>query len=206
MTYISPISIIPSKPPRILLLENLTTQTHLLTQLFTHLASANPPANSQPSTSTEPNPIHQIYTSLQSATDELARVVEAVQGHQLAFRGLERRKAEVMALERLVRGLVRDLERGRKELERVVCEAREIQSSILKSKAREYENWRTPNGGPPFSQDDGIGRVLMELATNRTVTRSIVVGSRAISRSYFLGSGIFTLGPRREGQHRTLAE
>ena len=142
MTYILPTQATPSKAPRTILLQNLSSQLHLLTQLFTHLSSSHP-SPSQPGTSTAL--VHQIYTSLQERTDQLASLVEEVEAHQIAYRALERRKAEVSALERVVRGLVRDLEKGRKELEKVVFEGRQVQRSVEKSTAREAFRFLPPS-------------------------------------------------------------
>lgn len=110
-------------PPRTLLLQNLTAQSQTLSLLFNHLASASP----------DPQTISHLHTDLAHSSTELERLVKDVWEHQVAWNEFERKRKEVVGLEERVRGLLRGLEGGRRELEGMVEEGREFRESIEKS-------------------------------------------------------------------------
>jgi len=124
----SPSSSLP--PPRTRLLTNLSTQSQLLDQFFTSLSSS----------STNPqSPLPHIYTLLKETTDDLLRLRKDVQAHQEVWTRIERKKKEVVDLERKSRALMRTLEGERRELDLMVKEGREIIESVdkvEKSKSR----------------------------------------------------------------------
>ena len=133
MTYPLPIndagpssSSTPSRPPRELLLANLSTQSNLVNQIFTIIS--NPPAP-QPTLSSS-HPVAQLYTSIGASVDELAGIVDGVWEHQSAWRNLERLKDQVRSLDRNVREVIGELEKGRIELESMVEEGRKVKESI----------------------------------------------------------------------------
>lgn len=127
-----------SLPPRSSLLTNLTTQTSLLTTLFTLLSQ--PSSSSAASTSTSnPHPgvsgtnstsIPALYSALEAQTAQMRSITQNLYTHQKAWAGLKRKEAEVGALEERVRGLVRELERGRGELEGLVKDGRGVKKGI----------------------------------------------------------------------------
>jgi mediator of RNA polymerase II transcription subunit 4 len=112
-----------STPPRTLLLQNLTSQTHSLQTLFSSLSSPTP----------NPTALSTSLASIQTSSVELEHLVQEVWYHQIAWQELERKKAEVIGLEARVRGLLRGLEGGRRELEGMVEEGREVRKSIEQS-------------------------------------------------------------------------
>lgn len=136
MTYTHPTT--PPPPPRTLLLQNLTTQTHLLTQLFTHLSQSSSSSSTSSTLSSsligapsnQSNLINQLYTFLRSTTDDMASIVQQVRQHQTAYTDFERQKKSVISLERQVRSLIHSLESSRSELEAMISEARETAKSL----------------------------------------------------------------------------
>jgi len=149
MTYIVPSHPSPPPtPPRTALLQNLTSQSQFLLQLFTLLSSTaplptlppptplppsqlpHPASTSSPATSS--NPISRLYSSLQTSTLELAHILDSVHAHQAAYRELDRQKLSVIGLEYQVHELVRSLETGRRELEVMVEDGKEVRKSIEK--------------------------------------------------------------------------
>ncbi|KAK8844058.1 hypothetical protein IAR55_006852 [Kwoniella newhampshirensis] len=130
-----PLPSVSSSPPiRLSLLQNLSTQSLLLSQLFTLLAS--PPApNTSSSTISSPVPqqISQLYAALELSTLDLSNLVREAYAHQEEWRALMEQKAEVERLEQRVRGLVRGLEKGREEMEGMVQSGREVLNDIERS-------------------------------------------------------------------------
>jgi hypothetical protein len=140
----------PSTAPHHALLDNLSQQSSLLTALFTHLSQpissnpsplAIPPIPSFPSTSSPSDPLNTIYAALAERERDLAGIVSRTYEHQAAYASLMRKRDEVSGLERRVRGLVKALERDRKELERMVQSGEEIRESIAKSEKGEWLRW-----------------------------------------------------------------
>jgi len=119
-----------SSPPRTRLLTNLSTQSQLLDQFFTSLSS---------SSTNQQSPLPHIYTLLKETTDDLLKLRKDVQAHQEVWTRIERKKKEVVDLERKSRALMRTLEGERRELDLMVKEGREIIESVdkvEKSKSR----------------------------------------------------------------------
>lgn len=114
-------------PLRTQLLSNLTTQTHLLSTLFTLLAS--PPPSSSASSET----IQTLYSSLLHSTYDLEGLVDEAYAHQEAYARLMALKEEAKGLEGEVRGALRALEGGVGELEGMVREGRKVRESIERS-------------------------------------------------------------------------
>ncbi|OCF79199.1 hypothetical protein I204_01146 [Kwoniella mangroviensis CBS 8886] len=126
----TPSSSSSSIPPRQSLLQNLTTQSLLLTQLFTLLSSS-------PS-STAPNPgqgggIEQIYTALQLSTLDLSNLLRDTYTHQEEYKKLLDKKNNLENLEQRVRGLIRGLEHDRIELEQMVDNGKKVKKNIEQS-------------------------------------------------------------------------
>ncbi|ODO06121.1 hypothetical protein L198_01353 [Cryptococcus wingfieldii CBS 7118] len=113
------------QPPRQSLLQNLSTQSLLLTHLFTAL--------SLPLTPQTPPQISQLHTALQYSALDLAGLVREVEEHQKLWNKLQEKKEEVKQLERRVRGLVRSLEEGRRTLEGMVDQGVKEVAAIDKS-------------------------------------------------------------------------
>ncbi|TYJ57659.1 hypothetical protein B9479_001512 [Cryptococcus floricola] len=113
------------QPPRQSLLQNLSTQSLLLTHLFTAL--------SLPLTPQTPPQISQLHTALQYSALDLAGLVREVEEHQKLWNKLQEKKEEVKQLERRVRGLVRNLEEGRRTLEGMVDQGVKQVAAIDKS-------------------------------------------------------------------------
>ncbi|WVR09046.1 hypothetical protein IAU60_006106 [Kwoniella sp. DSM 27419] len=118
-----------SLPPRTSLLQNLSTQSILLTQLFSLVAA---PSQGTPAPQTT-GAIEQIYAALQLSTLDLSSLVKEAHEHQAEWKRLQEQKAEVEMLEKRVRGLVQSLEHGRKELEGMVDKGRQVRSDIDRS-------------------------------------------------------------------------
>lgn len=116
-----------SNPPPHSLLQNLTTQSLLLSHLFTLIAS---PPNPNTSIQTQ---LTQVYSALQLSTLDLSGLVKEVVQHQEAYRRLVEKKKEVAGLEMRVRGLVKRLEEGRKELEGMIDQGERSLEDIEKS-------------------------------------------------------------------------
>jgi hypothetical protein len=111
---------VSSTPLRTTLLTNLTSQTQTLQYLFHELSLPTP----------NPQRITSLYSSLQASTTDLEGLVKEVWRHQRRWRELERKKEEVLGLERRVRALIMGLEEGRRELERMVEEGKEVRKGI----------------------------------------------------------------------------
>lgn len=114
-----------SLPLRTSLLKNLTTQTHLLSTLFTLLTSPLASAH-QPSLSN-------LYTALVESTFELDSLTDQAYAHQVAYAELIRTKEETRGLELELRARLRGLEGGVRELEAVVGEGKKVRESIERS-------------------------------------------------------------------------
>lgn len=115
-----------SDPPiRTSLLLALTTQSALLTELFTALPSAV-------------GDITGLYGSLVASATQLDSLARDAEAHQLAWMRLQAQKREVQDLEARVRGLVRELETGRVGLEAMVDEGRRIKEGIDASEKGEW--------------------------------------------------------------------
>lgn len=134
-----------SHPPPHSLLQNLTTQSLLLSHLFTLIAS---PPNPNTSTQTQ---LNQVYSALQLSTLDLSGLVKEVGHHQEAYRRLVEKKNEVAGLEMRVRGLVKRLEEGRKELEGMIDQGERSLEDIEKSeRGASFSTtfWRDPGANP----------------------------------------------------------
>jgi hypothetical protein len=138
---------LPSTAPHHALLDNLSQQSSLLTALFTHLSQplssnpsplAIPSIPSFPSTSSPSDPLNTIYAALAERERDLASIVSRTYEHQAAYASLMRKRDEVARLERRVRGLVKALERDRKELAGMVQSGEEVRESIAKSEKGEW--------------------------------------------------------------------
>lgn len=81
-----------------------------------------------------------LHSSLVSSVAQLDTLSAEVESHQAQWAALLAQKAEVEALERNVRSLVRDLQREKVELESMVEEGREIVKSIDKAGESESMN------------------------------------------------------------------
>lgn len=114
-------------PPRTRLLQNISTQSHLINQIFTSLSSS-----ASASTSTAPTPLPTLYRALEDTTGELLRLRQDVAEHQELWARIEAKKKNVIDLERRVRGIMRTLERERSDLETMVQEGRDIMASVDK--------------------------------------------------------------------------
>ncbi|WVW79371.1 hypothetical protein I302_101339 [Kwoniella bestiolae CBS 10118] len=115
-----------SLPPRQSLLQNLTTQSLLLTQLFTLLSysSSNTP---------QTQGIEQIYTALQLSTLDLSNLLRETYTHQEEYQKLLDKKQNLEKLEGRVRGIIRVLEADRVELEGMVERGRKVREGIEQS-------------------------------------------------------------------------
>ncbi|KAK4687688.1 mediator of RNA polymerase II transcription subunit 4, partial [Tremellales sp. Uapishka_1] len=113
-------------PPSIrsALLSNLSTQTTLLTQLFTTLSQPSSSSTSLPS----------LYSSFQNTSADLSRLVEDVYDHQAKYRLMLEKKERVEALERRVRELLVSLEGDRSDLLGMVESSREVVKGIEKAR------------------------------------------------------------------------
>jgi hypothetical protein len=116
-----------SVPPRARLLQNISTQSHLINQIFTSLSSS-----ASASASTAPAPLPTLYRALEDTTGELLRLRQDVAEHQELWARIEAKKKNVIDLERRVRGIMRTLERERSDLETMVQEGRDIMASVDK--------------------------------------------------------------------------
>lgn len=139
-----------SHPPPYSLLQNLTTQSLLLSHLFTLIAS---PPNPNTSTQTQ---LAQVYSALQLSTLDLSGLVREVGQHQEAYRRLVEKKKEVAGLEMRVRGLVKRLEEGRKELEGMIDQGEKSLQDIEKSERGASFSistfWQDPGANPTQNQ------------------------------------------------------
>lgn len=131
-------------PIRSSLLLALTTQSVLLSELFASLPTGG-------------NDVPALHSSLVASAANLDALSREAEAHQVQWAALLAQKAQVEALERKVRGLVRELERERVELEEMVDEGRKIVQSMDKAessalidspltqiqRASRY-SWRTP--------------------------------------------------------------
>ncbi|KAL1411149.1 hypothetical protein Q8F55_002099 [Vanrija albida] len=104
-------------PIRSALLLALSTQSALLTELFTAL----------PTNAGDVPGLHASLLQSSAALDALSRGAEE---HQRRWARLQDKKREVEDLERRVRSLVRDLEGGRTELEAMVAEGGVVRENI----------------------------------------------------------------------------
>jgi hypothetical protein len=110
-------------PPRTRLLLNLSTQSQLLDQFFTTLS--NP-------TSANASSLPNLYTLLQETTDDLLALRKDVVAHQEVWARIEKKKKEVIDLEKRSRGLMRALKVESEELGVMVKEGRTIIDSVDK--------------------------------------------------------------------------
>lgn len=115
-----------SDPPiRTSLLLALTTQSALLNELFSALPSAS-------------SDIPALHASLVQSSVQLDALARDTEEHQRCWDKLLAQKREVEDLERKVRGLIRELEGGRTELESMVDEGRRVSEGIEKSENGEF--------------------------------------------------------------------
>ncbi|GMK57129.1 hypothetical protein CspeluHIS016_0309690 [Cutaneotrichosporon spelunceum] len=107
-------------PIRTSLLLALTTQGALLNELFAALSSSS-------------SDIPALHASLVQSSAQLDSLAADAEEHQRAWAALLAQKREVEGLEMRVRGLLRELEGGRVELETLVDEGRRVSKSIALS-------------------------------------------------------------------------
>lgn len=119
----------PSLPIRALLAANLAAQSTLLPQLFTLTASLSTPASSSSSARTQ-TAIARIYSQLAALDEELAQLTERARQHAAKWERMESLKRECILVEGEVRQRAMRLERGRRELEKLVKEARKTTEGI----------------------------------------------------------------------------
>ncbi|WVF65530.1 hypothetical protein IAT40_000258 [Kwoniella sp. CBS 6097] len=151
-----------SQAPRQSLLQNLSTQSILITQLFSLLSSPPPSSTTGPSTQsnfgTSPNPsaqaIEQIYAAIQLSTLDLSSLVKETYEHQAEWQRFLAKKKEVENLEKRVRGVMRRLEGSRGELEGMVEAGRAVRNDIEKSERAQSISKHTSAPIPPTSSAD----------------------------------------------------
>ncbi|OCF35587.1 hypothetical protein I316_02642 [Kwoniella heveanensis BCC8398] len=133
-----------AQAPRLSLLQNLSTQSILITQLFSLLSSGLPPVSPATITGSQlPNfnvnanasaqAIEQIYAAIQLSTLDLSGLVKETYEHQAEWQRFLAKKREVEGLEKRVRGVMRRLEACRGELEEMVEIGREVRRDIERS-------------------------------------------------------------------------
>ncbi|WVQ93199.1 hypothetical protein IAU59_000263 [Kwoniella sp. CBS 9459] len=128
-----------AQAPRLSLLQNLSTQSILITQLFSLLSA--PPATNVTSQQLNPNininsnaqAIGQIYAAIQLSTLDLSSLVKETYEHQKEWQRFLAKKKEVEGLEKRVRGVMKRLEGCRGELEGLVEAGRTVRKDIEKS-------------------------------------------------------------------------
>jgi len=127
---------VPSLSIRALLAANLAAQSALLPQLFTLTASLSTPASSSASARTQ-TAIVRIYGQLATLDEELAQLTERARRHAAKWERMETLKRECIAVEGEVRQRAMRLERGRRELEKLVKDARKTTEGIELARDRE---------------------------------------------------------------------
>lgn len=125
----SPTASSSSQPPRQVALEIIRTQSQLLNQIFSSLASSSSSTSTQQQQAT-PLPI--LYQLMEQTTYDLLKLRKDVRAHQEVWARVERKKREVIQLEKRTRGIMRTLERERAELDTMVKEGKDIIASIDK--------------------------------------------------------------------------
>lgn len=126
-----PITSADNVPPRTRLLQNLSTQSQLLNQIFSSLASSTSAQQTQTQQqSQQPNPLPLLYQVLDQTCTDLLALRKDVRAHQVVWERVERKKREVIELEKRTRVIMRTLERERSELETMVREGREVVASV----------------------------------------------------------------------------
>lgn len=118
-------------PPRTTILANLSTQSQLINQIFNSLASPSS-AQQQPHQQQQETPLPLLYQLLDQTSAELLRLRKEVRAHQAVWARVERKKREVIMLEKRTRGIMRTLEKERSELETMVREGKEVMESVDK--------------------------------------------------------------------------
>lgn len=116
-----------SIPPSRALLQNLSTQNQLLNQIFTSLASST---STQQAQQQQQNPLPLLYQVLEQTCNDLLQLRKDVRAHQAVWERVERKKREVIELEKRTRMIMRTLEKERSELETMVREGREVMESV----------------------------------------------------------------------------
>jgi hypothetical protein len=127
---------VPSPSIRALLAANLAAQSALLPQLFTLTASLSTPASSSASARTQ-TAIVRIYGQLATLDEELAQLTERARRHAAKWERMETLKRECIAVEGEVRQRAMRLERGRRELKKLVKDARKTTEGIELARDRE---------------------------------------------------------------------
>ncbi|WWC91200.1 uncharacterized protein L201_006142 [Kwoniella dendrophila CBS 6074] len=136
-------------PPRQALLQNITTQSILINQLFTLLGSSSSSSSlsgtnntglpSQGSSGVQNGNIggmggvEQIYHSLQLSTVDLSNLLKYTYKHQEEYKKVIEKKEKVELLEKKVRNLIKNLENDRIDLEELVENGKKVKSNIEQS-------------------------------------------------------------------------
>lgn len=116
-----------SIPIQAALSSNISKQTALLPLLFAAISNAASGGNVS---SSKQHTVTQIFTDLARLDDELAVLMERARKHQQRWRRMEQLKRETIEVESQVRSALLVLEGGRRDLEMVVKDAKEVVSSI----------------------------------------------------------------------------
>ncbi|OCF40943.1 hypothetical protein I317_05221 [Kwoniella heveanensis CBS 569] len=154
-----------AQAPRLSLLQNLSTQSILITQLFSLLSSGLPPVPPATITGSQlPNfnvnanasaqAIEQIYAAIQLSTLDLSGLVKETYEHQAEWQRFLAKKREVEGLEKRVRGVMRRLEACRGELEEMVEIGREVRRDIERSETTQSISKHTSAPIPPISSSN----------------------------------------------------
>ncbi|WWC73084.1 uncharacterized protein I206_107049 [Kwoniella pini CBS 10737] len=128
-----------SLPPRQALLQNLTTQSILLSQLF-NIFSNNLNLNSNDNNNNNNNNIiqnnnniEQIYTGLKLSTLDLSNLIKDSNKHQKEYLNLIFKKKKIEILENKIKFLIKNLENGRLQLENMIEIGKKMKISIEQS-------------------------------------------------------------------------
>jgi len=127
-----------SEPIQAALSANISKQTALLPLLFSAISNAA----SGGGVSSSKHTVTQIFTDLARLDEELAVLMERARKHQERWRRMEQLKRETIEVESQVRSALLVLEEGRRELEMVVKDAKEVVSSIELAEKSELSRFR----------------------------------------------------------------
>lgn len=122
---------------------NISTQTALLPQLFS--AISNGASGAGPSSTKQS--VTQVFAELARLDNELAVLMERARKHQQRWSRMEELKRETINVESKVRDTLLVLEDGRRDLEMVLRDAKNVVSSIELAEKSELL---------PISQDSWI--------------------------------------------------
>lgn len=130
----SPLTRPEPKSMRYLLLENVTQQQIVTTQLFSLITtSLSPHTLPNPAAPTISPEISSLYTRLQALDEEHQALIELTRKHQAKWEKLQRRRRKKEVLEERVRGVLMGLERMGRELGERNVVGREVVEEIERS-------------------------------------------------------------------------